>query len=68
MSRPRTITLPSGERLPLATLRRLEREQRHPAAKQPALFALRLDARPAGSRTAAERYVAPNLFTLLEQS
>jgi hypothetical protein len=66
MTRVRTILLPSGDRLPLATLRRLEREQRTVRVDQPALFELRLDARPLGSRTAAERYEAPNLFTLLE--
>jgi hypothetical protein len=61
--RRRTIVLPSGERLPLATVRRLIAEQKAPVQDQPALFDLRVDARPAGERTAAERYAAPSLFT-----
>lgn len=57
------ITLPSGERVPLAKLRSWIKEQKAPAVEQPALFDLRVDARPAGERTAAERYAAPSLFT-----
>lgn len=63
----RTIQLPSGERVPLATLRRLVVEQRQPVIEQPALFAMIDDARPAGTRTAAERYREPSLFALLEE-
>lgn len=66
MSRLRTLTLPDGSRIPLATVRRLIAEQRQPPAEQPTLFELRHDARPAGERTAAERYAAPSLFTALE--
>jgi len=62
----RTIALPDGKRIPLATLRQLIRDQRKPAAEQPTLFELVTDARPKGERTAAERYAAPSLFTVLE--
>ncbi len=55
--------LPSGERLPLATIRQLIAEQKAPTIDQPALFELRTDARPAGDRNAAERYAAPSLFS-----
>lgn len=34
----RTIALPDGKRIPLATLRQLIRDQRKPAAEQPALL------------------------------
>lgn len=61
--RRRTIRLPSGERLPLATLRQLIADQKPEAIEQPALFELRTDARPAGERNAAERYATPSLFT-----
>lgn len=66
MSRPRTLVLPDGGRIPLATVRRLIAEQRRPAAEQPALFELRTDARPIGERTAAERYATPSLFSVLD--
>ena len=64
----RTITLPDGKRLPLATLRQLIREQKPQPAAQPTLFPLVTDARPRGERTAAERYAAPSLFTALENA
>jgi hypothetical protein len=63
---PRTIALPDGKRIQLATLRQLIREQRKPQAEQPTLFELVTDARPKGERSAAERYAAPSLFTVLE--
>ena len=66
MSRHRTIALPNGQRMPLATLRRLISEQKPGPAEQPVLFELRTDARPRGERTPAERYAAPSLFTVLE--
>lgn len=62
----RTLTLPNGQRIPLATVRKLIAEQRKPALDQPALFELRDDARPAGTRNARERYEAPSLFTYQE--
>jgi hypothetical protein len=46
----------------------LRRSQAQPAARQPALFALREDHRPAGERDAAERYLEPSLFAVLERS
>lgn len=58
----RNITLPNGERIALAKLRRLIREQKAPPIEQPALFELQVDARPAGERNARERYEAPSLF------
>ncbi len=61
--RRRTIRLPSGERVPLATIRQLIADQKEPAVEQPALFELRVDARPVGERNAAERYASPSLFT-----
>ncbi len=68
MSRRRIIVLPTGQRLPLATLRRLVADQRQPPVEQPTLFPLLTDARPAGERSATERYAAPSLFTLLESA
>jgi hypothetical protein len=46
----------------------LRREQIKAAARpeQPTLFELREDHRPPGERTAAERYEAPSLFSILE--
>jgi hypothetical protein len=34
--------------------------------QQPTLFTLREDHRPVGKRNAAQRYLEPNLFTVLE--
>jgi hypothetical protein len=62
----RTIVLADGARVPLSTLRRLIVEQKQPTIDQPALFELRVDARPAGERSAAERYQAPSLFSALD--
>jgi hypothetical protein len=44
---------------------RLRREQvrAHANARQPALFELKDDSRPAAERTAAGRYLEPSLFT-----
>jgi hypothetical protein len=39
-----------------------------PGTSQPTLFPLHEDHRPAGERTAAERYSEPSLFTVLERS
>ena len=63
----RTITTPKGERIALATVRRLIAESRKPVIEQPVLFELRTDARPMGERNAAERYAAPSLFTYNEK-
>lgn len=43
--------------------KQIARERRAAPVDQPALFELRTDARPAGERTARERYAAPSLFT-----
>lgn len=42
----------------------LRRAQATPPAAQPTLFPLREDCRPAGERSAAERYEAPSLFSI----
>lgn len=67
MSRPRTVTLPSGHRYALVELKRIIAEQRPAPAEQPTLFPLIVDARPRGERTAAERYEAPSLFSALAE-
>ncbi len=48
----------------LVALRRAQLQRR---IEQLALFELREDHRPAGERSAAERYCAPSLFTVLER-
>ena len=67
MALPRFIEI-DGRRYLWRDLVALRRAQATPAAQQPALFTLREDHRPAGERTAAERYSEPNLFTALERS
>jgi hypothetical protein len=60
-----------GKRYRWADLLRLRREQRAatPQAQQLALFdALPADRRPAGERTASDRYRQPSLFTRLDHS
>jgi len=42
----------------------LRRIRAKPPAQQPTLFPLREDSRPAGERSAAERYREPSLFSL----
>lgn len=61
----RTITI-NGRAYPWRDLVALRREQSKPRAEQPVLFEMMEDRRPAGQRTAAERYAAPSLFTLLD--
>lgn len=63
--RPRTIDL-DGRRYLWRDLLALKRAQATQKAEQPALFELLEDHRPAGERTASERYQAPSLFTLLD--
>jgi hypothetical protein len=46
----------------------LRRAQAKPDEPQPVLFPLREDHRPAGERSADERYREPSLFTVLERS
>jgi hypothetical protein len=46
----------------------LRRAQAKPAEQQPALFTLHDDHRPAGERDAAERYLEPSLFTVLDRN
>jgi hypothetical protein len=65
MKPPRTITL-AGHRYQWRDLVALRREQSQPRAEQPALFKMLEDRRPLGERSAAERYEAPSLFTLLD--
>jgi len=66
MPLPRFIDI-DGRRYLWRDLVALRRAQATPAAEQPTLFALRDDHRPAAQRTAAERYCAPSLFTVLER-
>ena len=66
MPLPRFIEI-DGHRYLWRDLVALRRAQATPRVTQPALFELRDDSRPAGERSAAERYRAPSLFTLLER-
>ena len=65
MTLPRTIEI-AGRRIPWRDLVALRRAQAQPRASQPLLFEPYEDRRPPGERSAAERYLAPSLFTLLE--
>lgn len=67
MPLPRFIDI-DGRRYLWRDLVALRRTQATPKAAQPALFELRDDSRPAGERSAAERYQAPNLFARLERA
>lgn len=63
--RPRTIEI-AGRRYAWRDILELKRAQAAIRAEQPALFELREDRRPAGERSASERYSAPSLFSLLD--
>ena len=67
MALPRFIDI-DGRRYLWRDLVAPRRAQAAPAVVQPALFTLREDHRPAGERSAAERYSEPSLFTVLERS
>jgi len=62
---PRDVEI-EGKRYLWRDLVALRRAQAVQKAVQPALFELVEDCRPAGERSAAERYREPSLFTLLE--
>jgi hypothetical protein len=66
MSLPRFIEI-DGRRYFWSDLVALRRTQAKPPAQQPTLFALVEDSRPAGERTAAERYREPSLFSVLDR-
>ena len=66
MPLPRFIEI-DGRRYLWRDLVALRRAQATPAEPQPTLFPLHDDHRPAGERTAAERYSEPSLFTVLER-
>ncbi len=66
MSLPCFVVI-DGKRYRWSDLVALRRAQAIPRAEQPTLFPLREDCRPPGERSAAERYEAPSLFTLLER-
>jgi hypothetical protein len=66
MPLPRFIDI-DGKRYLWRDLIALRRAQAAPRVTQPTLFELRDDHRPAGERSAAERYQAPSLFTRLER-
>ena len=67
MALPRFIDI-DGRRYLWRDLVALRRAQAAPPTVQPTLFALHDDCRPAGERSAAERYQAPSLFTVLERA
>ena len=67
MTLPRFIEI-DGRRYLWRDLVALRRAQATPPAEQPTLFTLREDCRPAGERSAAERYREPTLFTVLERT
>lgn len=67
MALPRFIDI-DGRRHLWRDLVALRRAQATPPTTQPTLFALYDDCRPAGERSAAERYQAPSLFTVLERA
>ncbi len=66
MPLPRFIEI-DGSRYLWRDLVAMRRTQATPPVLQPAMFELREDYRPAGERSAAERYQAPSLFTVLER-
>jgi hypothetical protein len=66
MPLPRFIEI-DGRRYLWRDLVALRRVQATPPTEQPTLFALHEDCRPAGERTAAERYHEPSLFTVVER-
>jgi hypothetical protein len=66
MPLPRFIDI-DGKRYLWRDLVALRQAQATPRQEQPTLFELRDDSRPAGERSAAERYQAPSLFTRLER-
>jgi len=66
MPLPRFVEI-EGRRYLWRDLVALRRAQAMPRAAQPALFELIEDCRPPIERTAAGRYQAPSLFTLLER-
>lgn len=67
MANPKFIEI-GGQRWVWREIVELRRSQVQAAARavQPLLFELRDDTRPAATRTAAGRYLAPSLFTLLD--
>lgn len=67
MARPRIITL-DGKAYECKSVLNAYREQARAMAapEQPALFEMHEDRRPPGERTAAERYLSPSLFSVLE--
>lgn len=69
MRKPATITI-EGRRYLWRDILALRKAQAEEARKvrQPALFELREDRRPAAERTAAGRYAEPTLFTLLNDN
>jgi integrase len=66
MALPRFIEM-DGRRYLWRDLVALRRAQATPAEPQPTLFTLHEDHRPAGERTAADRYREPSLFTVAER-
>ncbi len=65
MSLPRFVDI-AGRRYLWRDLVALRQAQVAPRAEQPTLFELHDDHRPPGERNAAERYLEPSLFTVME--
>lgn len=67
MARPRFIEL-DGKKYAWKAVVEEYRKQAKAAARpeQPTLFELKIDARPLGERTAAQRFLEPNLFSTLK--
>ncbi len=65
MPLPRFIEI-DGRRYLWRDLIEARRAQTAPQVPQPTQFELREDHRPAGERTAVERYREPSLFTVLD--
>ena len=71
MAKPDTLIV-DGHAYSWQRLCELRREQleawRLSQMQQPTLFALREDRRPVGERNAAERYLEPSLFIVVERN
>ena len=65
MPLPRFVAI-DGRRYLWRDLVALRRAQATPAARQPTLFPVYEDCRPASARSAARRYSEPSLFPRLE--
>ncbi len=67
MPLPRFVEI-DGRRFLWCDLVAMRQAQATPKATLPTLFEMRDDRRPVGERGAAERYLEPSLFTLLDNA